>query len=59
MSKIHYQPSTSLYQTICGIERQYEKNHTSQYLDDVTCENCKRTRLFKARKLLQEIDQKR
>ena len=52
MTVTHHQSGTSLYTTLCGLEKQYEKGHTSQYLEDITCGNCLRTRLFNAFKRL-------
>ena len=58
MKLIHYQSSTALYKTICGLEKQYEKGQTSPHLEDVTCSNCTRAKVFKARKNLTELEKK-
>lgn len=43
---VHYQSTTALIYTACGL---INAKITTHYLDDVTCDNCRRNKVFKAR----------
>jgi len=45
---IHYQSATEVYKTYCGLWTHRGKN-TTRYLNEVTCGNCRRNKVFMAR----------